>query len=87
MDRGLKDLRAVIISGTKGIGCSTANILAAEGCHVSVCARNKDEVVDFADKAALEKFIANNAKKLGRIDIMVANVSALAVQHTAAFCR
>jgi 3-oxoacyl-[acyl-carrier protein] reductase len=98
MDLGLKGLRAVITGGTKGIGRSTANILAAEGCHVAVCARNKDEIaetvsaltklgvkshgeaLDVADKAALEKFVAASAAKLGGIDIVVANVSALAVQ-------
>jgi 3-oxoacyl-[acyl-carrier protein] reductase len=98
MDLGLKGLRAVITGGTKGIGRSTADLLAAEGCHVAVCARNKDEVaetvsaltkkgvtaygeaIDVADKAALTKFVEASAKKLGGIDIVVANVSALAVQ-------
>jgi 3-oxoacyl-[acyl-carrier protein] reductase len=98
MDLGLKGLRAVITGGSKGIGRSAANILADEGCHVAICARNKDEVteavsaltkkgmtaygeaLDVADKAALEGFIANSAKKLGGIDILVPNVSALAVQ-------
>jgi 3-oxoacyl-[acyl-carrier protein] reductase len=36
--------------------------------------------VDVADKAALQKFIANSAAALGGIDILVANVSALALQ-------
>jgi 3-oxoacyl-[acyl-carrier protein] reductase len=36
--------------------------------------------VDVADKGALEKFIADSAQALGGIDILVANVSALAVQ-------
>lgn len=38
--------------------------------------------VDVADKAALEGFVADSAKALGVIDIVVANVSALAVQDT-----
>jgi 3-oxoacyl-[acyl-carrier protein] reductase len=102
MDLGLKGMRAVITGGTKGIGRSAANILASEGAHVAICARNKDEVaetvsaltkmgvtaygeiVDVADKAALEKFVEASAKKLGGIDIVVANVSALAVQDEAA---
>ena len=37
------------------------------------------EAIDVADKAALEGWIANSAKALGGIDIVVANVSALAV--------
>ena len=36
--------------------------------------------VDVADKAALEDFVAQSAKALGGVDIVVANVSALAVQ-------
>jgi 3-oxoacyl-[acyl-carrier protein] reductase len=36
--------------------------------------------VDVADKAALEGFIADSAAALGGVDILVANVSALAVQ-------
>jgi 3-oxoacyl-[acyl-carrier protein] reductase len=38
--------------------------------------------VDVADKAALQKFIADSAGALGGIDILVANVSALAAQDT-----
>jgi 3-oxoacyl-[acyl-carrier protein] reductase len=36
--------------------------------------------LDVADKAALKKYIADSAAELGGIDILVANVSALAVQ-------
>jgi 3-oxoacyl-[acyl-carrier protein] reductase len=36
--------------------------------------------INVADKSALQKFIADSAKALGGIDILVANVSALAVQ-------
>jgi 3-oxoacyl-[acyl-carrier protein] reductase len=39
--------------------------------------------VDVADKTALQKFIADSAQALGGIDILVANVSALAVQDDA----
>jgi 3-oxoacyl-[acyl-carrier protein] reductase len=37
-------------------------------------------VIDVADKAGLQKFIADSAAALGGIDILVANVSALAAQ-------
>jgi 3-oxoacyl-[acyl-carrier protein] reductase len=98
MDLGLKGLRAIVTGGSKGIGRSTADILADEGCNVAICARNKDEVtstvaaltkkgskaygeaIDVADKKALESFVEASAKKLGGLDIIVANVSALAVQ-------
>jgi 3-oxoacyl-[acyl-carrier protein] reductase len=38
------------------------------------------ETLDVADKPALEGFVAASAKALGGLDILVANVSALAVQ-------
>jgi 3-oxoacyl-[acyl-carrier protein] reductase len=98
MDLGLRGLRAIVTGGTKGIGRRAADILADEGCNVSICARNEAEVraavdafqakgvhaygeaFDVADKKALEGWIENTAKALGGIDIVVANVSALAVQ-------
>jgi 3-oxoacyl-[acyl-carrier protein] reductase len=97
MDLGLKGLRALVTGGSKGIGRRCADILATEGAHVSICARNGAEVeetvtalraqgvtafgqaVDVADKGALEAWVAASAKALGGIDIVVANVSALAV--------
>jgi 3-oxoacyl-[acyl-carrier protein] reductase len=98
MDLGLRGLRAIVTGGTKGIGRRAADLLADEGCNVSICARDAAEVeaavealrskgvkahgaaVDVADKAALEGWVAAAAKALGGIDIVVANVSALAVQ-------
>lgn len=44
MDLGLRGKRAIITGGSKGIGRRCADILADEGCHVAICARNKDEV-------------------------------------------
>ena len=48
--------------------------LTAKGVH----AYGAD--INVADKSALQKFIADSAKALGGIDILVANVSALAAQ-------
>ncbi|ORE91365.1 short-chain dehydrogenase/reductase SDR [Stappia sp. 22II-S9-Z10] len=97
MDLGLKGMKALVTGGTKGIGRQCAEIFAAEGADVAVCARNADEVaatvtaleaagvkafgrsVDVADKAALESFVADAGAALGGLDIVVANVSALAV--------
>jgi 3-oxoacyl-[acyl-carrier protein] reductase len=97
MDLGLKGLRAIVTGGTKGIGRACADLFAAEGAHVSVCARNPEEVqaavsalsstgvkaygeaVTVADKAALEAWVDASAEALAGIDILVANVSALAV--------
>ena len=97
MDLGLKGLKAIVTGGTKGIGRHCAEIFAAEGADVAVCARNAADVestvaaitgkgvkgfgqaVDVSDKAAFEAFITAAADALGVIDMVVANVSALAV--------
>ncbi len=97
MDLGLKGLRALITGGSKGIGLRCAEILAAEGASVAICARTGADVeaavarikatggtahgaaVDVSDKDALEAWVGQAAEALGGIDIVVGNVSALAV--------
>jgi 3-oxoacyl-[acyl-carrier protein] reductase len=92
VDLGLNGLRALVTGGSKGIGRRCAEILVAEGAQVSICARTAADVaeaaaalgvhgtaVDVSDKAALEAWVAASAEAMGGIDIVIGNVSALAV--------
>ena len=92
MDLGLKGLKALVTGGSKGIGRRCAEILIAEGADVAICARTEAEVkavaaeigalgwrVDVSDKAALEAWVKASADTMGGIDIVIGNVSALAV--------
>ncbi len=92
MDLGLKGLRALITGGSKGIGRRCAEILAAEGAQVAICARTEADVkataaelgvlgtaVDVSNKDALEAWVKASAEKMNGIDIVIGNVSALAV--------
>src|SRR5437764_9535243 len=44
MDLGLKGKKAIVTGGTRGIGHAIASLLAAEGCDVAICARNRGAV-------------------------------------------
>ena len=44
MDLGLKGKKAIVTGGSRGIGHATASLLAAEGCDVAICARNRGPI-------------------------------------------
>lgn len=44
MDLGLQGKKAIVTGGTRGIGLAIANLLAAEGCDIAICARHREAI-------------------------------------------
>lgn len=61
MDLQLKDRKAIVTGGSKGIGRAIADLLAEEGCNVGICARNGAEV-----EAAVAALAGKGVKAFGR---------------------
>jgi len=61
MDLGLKNKNVLVTGGSKGIGLAVAELFAAEGANVAICARNADEVA-----AVIKKLAAHGGKSWGQ---------------------
>jgi 3-oxoacyl-[acyl-carrier protein] reductase len=94
MDLQLTGKVALVTGGSKGIGRAVVEGLAAEGTRVAFCARDATDIekaeseiagdvagtaLDVRDGAALATWVADSAGRFSGIDVVVANVSALAV--------
>lgn len=90
--RGMDGTNAVVTGASRGVGASVVRAFAAEGAHVTCCARSADDlesVVDSADGAVtgvradvrdefdVERLMESAAAE-GSIDVVVANA---AVNH------
>lgn len=50
----LKGKKAAVVGGTRGIGRAISELLVAEGCNVSICARSKEGVDAAVSELALD---------------------------------
>jgi 3-oxoacyl-[acyl-carrier protein] reductase len=93
-----KDRKVVVCGGSRGIGRAIALGFATAGAQVSICARGADTlavtkaegglahagVCDLGDAEAIGRYIADAAKALGGIDILINNASGFGMTDNAA---
>ena len=87
VDLGLNDTSAIVCGASSGIGLAIAQTLAAEGCAVTMLARDPDRLEaaaatvpgslvvagDVRDQRALQRVGAETVSARGRLDILVNN--------------
>jgi 3-oxoacyl-[acyl-carrier protein] reductase len=88
MDLALAGRRALITGASSGLGLGCAQALAAEGASVMIAARSAERLAaaaatmtgdvqtfaaDVADRVAIERLVAETIRRLGGIDIVIAN--------------
>jgi 3-oxoacyl-[acyl-carrier protein] reductase len=93
MNLGLQNRRVLVSGGSRGIGKAIVQCFLDEGAQVAFCARSASgvaeaeqafgdrafgAVVDVTQPAQVQHWIANAVQRLGGLDIIVPNVSALA---------
>ncbi|HVM69312.1 MAG TPA: SDR family oxidoreductase [Gaiellaceae bacterium] len=82
MELGLAGKACVVTGSTGGIGLETAKLLVAEGARVVTCGRSDAPrvgeelhvVADLAEPAAPDALVAEAARVLGGLDVLVNNV-------------
>jgi 3-oxoacyl-[acyl-carrier protein] reductase len=80
MNLGLKDRVALVAASSQGIGRATAEVFAAEGCRVAICARSRQTLEAEAEKirkehgveVLAEAFDVTNALEVSRFVAAVA---------------
>src|ERR1043165_8794596 len=87
MALGLTGKTALITGGTSGIGLAIAQKLAAEGCAIAICGRDRGRldkavgalksakgfVADLREPAQVTKLVADVVASFGGLDIVVSN--------------
>ena len=87
MDLGLKDCKALVAGGSKGLGKACAKALADEGARVFICSRNLEELkrtaaatgaagysaADVSQADEVKRVVAEAETALGGLDCLITN--------------